>query len=177
MTATRGDAPGRGDSRAPVWAAVGAWGLGLVGVALGAAAIVGLQADAVSRALGAIAVAQGVAALGWGAAILWSGRVLFPRTAIGGAASGIAVAVALLVSGPGRTSVFATTVVVGLGVAVAVAIARGTRHPSRPSGVARIVVAAAIVAVVVTPALGSAQDAALLRSDGTIAPPPTHGGH
>ena len=51
-------------SRAPSWVPVGAWGFGLVAVALAAAAIVAVQAGSLSRVLGALSVAAGLGALG-----------------------------------------------------------------------------------------------------------------
>lgn len=173
----RASAPDRGARRAPAWVAVGAWGAGLVGAAVGAAAIVGVQADPVSRSLGAAAVAHGLLALAWGAASLARARPVAPRAALAGALTGVAIAVALLITGPERTSVFSTAVFVALSVAVASGISWSTRHPSRSGGVLGLVAAAAVVAVLVTPALGSAQDAAVTGRDGTFTPVPAHEGH
>ncbi|MFK4804655.1 hypothetical protein ACI3KX_02200 [Microbacterium sp. ZW CA_36] len=164
-------------SRAPSWVPVVAWGLGLVGIALGAAGVVGVQADGLSRTLGVLAVVQGVAALAWGAASLALGRTPLPRAAAAGAAASVAVAVALLATAPGRAGVFAIMTVILLGVAVACGVVRGTRRPSRRTSLWTLGAAAAVVTVVVVPALGVCQGAALLDADGTVLPVVTHEGH
>lgn len=168
---------GRGGGRGPAWVAVGAWGVGLVGAAVGAGAIVGVQADPVSRSLGAVAVVHGLLALGWGAATLARGRTVAPHAAVGGVLAGVAIAVSLLATGPERTSVFAVAVFVALSVVVGAGIGWGFRHPSPGGGLAGLVAAAAVVAVLATPAMGSAQDAALTRPDGTTPAVPAHVGH
>ncbi|MFD4959598.1 hypothetical protein [Microbacterium sp. NPDC058389] len=176
-TAMGASLPGRAVHRAPAWVAVGAWGAGLVGAAVGAAAIVGVQADTVSRSLGAAAVAHGLLALAWGAVCLARGRTVAPRSALVGVFAGITLIVALLATGPGATSVVAVGVFVALSVTVGAGIGWGIRHPSRGGGVAGLIAAAAVVAVLVTPALGSAQDAATAEPDGTFAPVVEHHGH
>lgn len=169
--------PGRAVHRAPAWVAVGAWGAGLVGAAVGAAAIVGVQADTVSRSLGAAAVAQGLLALAWGAVCLARGRTVAPRAGLVGALTGIALVASVLATTPGGTSVVAVGVFIALSVAVGAGIGWGTRHPTRGGGIAGLIVAAAVVAVLVTPALGSAQDAATAEPDGTFVPVLEHHGH
>jgi len=156
---------------------VAAWGFGLVAVGLGAAAIVAVQADALSRVLGAASVAVGLGTLVWGAAGLRLGRTPAPRIAPGGLFAGMGVAVALLATTPGRASVIAVALLLGLGVAVACGIVRGTRHPSPRPSLWGVVAAAALVTVLVVPALGACQGAALLESDGTVLPVITHHGH
>jgi hypothetical protein len=164
-------------SRASSWVPVAAWGLGLVDIALGAAAVVGVQADGLSRALGVLAVVQGVAALAWGAASLTLGRTPMPRAAVAGAAAAVAIAVALLATASGRAGVLAIMTATGLGVAVACGIVRGTQRPSRRTSLWSLVAAAAVVTLVVVPALGACQGAALLDADGTVLPVVTHEGH
>lgn len=164
-------------SRASSWVPVAAWGLGLVDIALGAAALVGIQADGLSRALGVLAVVLGVAALAWGAASLALDRTPAPRAAVAGAAAAVAIAVALLATASGRAGVLAIMTATGLGVAVACGIVRGTRRPSRRTSLWSLVAAAAVVTLVVVPALGACQGAALLDADGTVLPVVTHEGH
>jgi hypothetical protein len=164
-------------SRASSWVPVAAWGLGLVEIALGAAAIVGMQADALSRSLGAIAVVLGLGALAWGAASLALGRTPAPRAALAGVAAEVAVAVALLATAPGRAGVLAVVTATGLGVAVACGIIGGSRRPSKRTSLWGVVAAAALVTLVVVPALGVAQGAALLDVDGSVVPVVTHEGH
>lgn len=176
-TAMGASGPGHAGDRAPAWVAVGAWGAGLVGAAVGAAAIVGVQADPVSRSLGAAAVAHGLLALAWGAVCLARGRAVAPRGALAGALAGIAVATALLATTPDGTSVVAVGAFIALSVATGAGIGWGLRHPSRGGGVTGLIAAAAIVAVLVTPALGSAQDAATAEPDGTFVPVVEHHGH
>jgi hypothetical protein len=159
------------------WVPVVAWGFGLVAVALGAAAIVAVQADALSRVLGVVSVAVGLGALGWGASGLWLDRTPLPRAAVAGSFVGMGVAVTLLATAPGRASILAVALLLALGVAVACGIVRGTRHPSPRSSLWGLVGAAALVTLVVVPALGACQGAALLDADGTVLPVITHDGH
>jgi hypothetical protein len=168
---------GRVVSRAPSWVPVVAWGFGLVSIALGAASIIGVQADALSRALGAAAVVVGLAALAWGAAGLALGRTPLPRSAVAGVFAGSGVSVSLLATQPGRASVLAIALLLALAVAVACGIVRGTRHPSSRSSLRGLAAAAAIVTLVVVPALGICQGAALLAADGTVLPVVSHDGH
>lgn len=167
----------RAATRAPSWVPVAAWGFGLVSAALGAAAIVALQADALSRVLGTLAVVVGLAALAWGAAGLAMGRTPAPRGAVAGVSAGVVVTVALLATEPGRASVFAIGLLLALGVVVACGVLRARRHPSRRTSLWSLVAAAAVVTVVVVPALGACQSAALLDADGTVLPVVTHDGH
>lgn len=164
-------------SRASSWVPVAAWGLGLVDIALGAAALVGIQADGLSRALGVLAVVLGVAALAWGAASLALDRTPAPRAAVAGAAAAVAIAVALLATAPGRAGILAIMTATGLGVAVACGVVRGTRRSSRRTSLWSLMAAAAVVTLVVVPALGACQGAALLDADGTVLPVVTHEGH
>lgn len=178
MTAvTEAPTPVRVVSRAPAWVPVVAWGFGLVGVALGAAAVVGVQADLLSRMLGAVAALGGLGALAWGAACLTLGRTTAPRAAVAGVFAEVGVALALLATAPGRASVLAVALLVGLGVAVACGIVRGTRHPSTRTNLWSLAVAAAVVTIAVVPALSVCQGAALLDADGSVLPVITHEGH
>ncbi|MDW4574497.1 hypothetical protein R8Z57_17105 [Microbacterium sp. M3] len=167
----------RAITRAPSWVPVAAWGFGLVAVALGAASIVAVQADTLSRVLGVAATVLGLAALAWGAASLLLDRTPTPRGAVAGVFVGMGVAVALLATAPGRASILAVALLLGLGVTVACGIVRGTRHPSRRSSLWGLFGAAAVVTVLVVPALGVCQGAALLDADGTVLPVITHDGH
>ena len=164
-------------SRASSWVPVAAWGLGLIEIALGAAALVGRQADGLSQGLGAIAVVLGLSALAWGAAGLALDRTPLPRAALTGVTAAVAAAVALLATAPGRAGVLAVVTATGLGVAVACGIIGGTRRPSKRTSLWSLVAAAAVVTIVVVPALGVAQGAALLDADGTVVPVVTHEGH
>ncbi|MFB7894305.1 hypothetical protein ACFC1I_19040 [Microbacterium sp. NPDC056044] len=164
-------------SRAPSWVAVAAWGFGLVTVALGAAAIMAVQADPLSRVLGALSVAVGLSALGWGATSLYLNRTPTPRVAVAILFAGVGLAVALLATAPGRASILAVALLVGLGVTVACGIVQGTRHPSPRSSLWGLIGSAALVTLVVVPALGVCQGAALLDADGTVLPVVTHDGH
>ena len=174
---TAAPATGRVVSRAPSWVPVGAWGFGLVILALGAAAIVGVQADGLSATFGAAAVVVGLAALAWGAVSLALGRTPLPRSALAGVCAGSAVSVALLTTAPGRASVLAVGLLLAVAVAVACGIVRGTRHPSPRSSLWGLAAAAAIVTLVVVPALGICQGAALIDADGTVLPVVSHDGH
>lgn len=174
---TAASVAGRVVSRAPSWVPVVAWGFGLVSIALGAASIVGVQADVLSRALGAAAVVVGLAALAWGAAGLALGRTPLPRSAVVGVSAGAGISVALLATEQGRAGVLAIALLLPLAVAVACGIVRGTRHPSPRSNLWGVVAAAAIVTLVVVPALGICQGAALLAADGTVLPVVSHDGH
>ncbi|GAA5205352.1 hypothetical protein GCM10025774_02360 [Microbacterium kyungheense] len=170
--------PGRAVHRTPAWVAVGAWGAGLVGAAVGAGAIVGVQADTVSRSLGAAAVTHGLLALAWGAVCLARGRTVAPRAAVVGVFAGIASVVTLLATTPTGTSVVAVGVFIGLSAATGAGVGWSLRHPSRRGGgVTGLIAAAAVVALLVTPALGSAQDAATTEPDGSFVPVVGHEGH
>ena len=178
MTAvTQASAPGRVVSRAPAWVPVAVWGFGLVGIALGAAGIVGVQADVLSRILGSASVVVGLSALAWGATSLALGRTPTPRAAVVGVLAEVTTAVALLATAPGRAGILAIALLVGLGVTVACGIVRGMRHPSERTSLWSLTGAAAIVTLVVVPALGVCQGAALIDADGTILPVVTHVGH
>ena len=167
----------RAVTRAPSWVPIAAWGFGLVSAALGAAAIVALQADTLSRVLGAVSVVVGVAALAWGAAALALDRTPAPRGAVAGVSAAVIVGLTLLATEPGRASVLAIALLVGLGVVVACGILRGRRHPSRSTSLWSLIAAAAVVTIAVVPALGTCQGAALLDADGTVLPVVTHEGH
>lgn len=163
--------------RAPSWVPVASWGFGLVAVALGAAAIVAVQADTLSRVIGGLLVAIGLGVLGWGTASLSLNRTPTPRAAVAGMFLAIGAAVALLATAPGRASILAVALLLGLGVTVACGIVHGTRHPSPRPSLWGLVGAAAMVTIAVVPALGVCQSAALLDADGTVLPVITHDGH
>lgn len=161
------------------WPAVAAWGAGLVQAALGAAAIVSPDSEVAARATGVGLVTSGLAALAWGVVALRLERRPAPRATVAVAVSAIVADGMLLLLSPARTSVLAVAAATLLLVVVAVAAARASRRADRArraAGVWGIVLAAAVVAVVVTPALGAAQDAVLLRDDGTL-PAVSHDGH
>ncbi|WP_162564322.1 MULTISPECIES: hypothetical protein [Microbacterium] len=167
----------RAGGRAPSWVPVAAWGFGLVSIALGAAGLVAVQADVLSRALGVLSVVVGLAALAWGAASLALGRTPAPRGAVAGVSAGVAVAVSLLGTAPGQAGVLAIALLVGLGVVVSLGILRGRRRSSGRTSLWVLVAAAAVVTGLVVPALGACQGAALLEADGTVLPVVTHDGH
>ena len=64
---TEGGAPG-GRAATPSWAAIAAWGGGLIQLALGAGAITGVGGGLALQAVGILLTVLGAAALGWGAA-------------------------------------------------------------------------------------------------------------
>ncbi len=167
----------RTESRASSWVPVAAWGFGLIGAALGAAAIVALQADTLSRVIGVLSVVLALCALTWGAASLALGRTPAPRAAVAGVSAAVALALALLATAPGRASILAIAVLTGMGVVVIFGIVRGRRRPSHHAGLWGLAAAAAVVTIVVVPALGSCQAAALVDTDGTTLPVITHDGH
>jgi hypothetical protein len=177
MTRVATATPERVLTRAPGWVAIAAWGFGLVAVALGAAGVVGLQADALSRGLGGLSAIVGAGALVWGAVALATGNIPAPRVAPGGVFVVAGIAVALLATAPGRAAVLAIAVLIGLGVVLACGIVHATRRPSAGTGLWGLVAAAAVVTMLVVPALGVCQGAALLAADGSVAPLPAHEGH
>lgn len=159
------------------WPSVSAWGAGLILAALGAGAIVGPSSGAASRGLGAGLVVLGVAALVWGGAALALGRLVFPRATLAGVVTGLLASSALMFVLPSHTSVIAVAaawlLLIGVGAGIAPTLRRRGRAESTPStaqpmSVWGLLLAASIIAVVVTPALGSAQDAVLIRDDGSV---------
>lgn len=160
------------------WPPVAAWGAGLITAALGAGAIVGPGTSVLSRAIGVLLVTLGLAFLAWGAASLQRGRMLTPRYVAGVAVTAVLGMGALLVSFPAHTSVFAVAAATALLIIVAACAASASRRPrpARSASVWGLLLAAAVLSVVVTPSLGAAQDAVLIRDDGTV-PVVTHDGH
>jgi hypothetical protein len=177
MTTTAAASTTKRVSRASSWVPVAAWGFGLVSAALGAAAIVAVQADTLSRVLGVLSVVLGLGALAWGAASLALDRTPAPRGAVAGVSAEVIVVLALLATPPGRASVLALALVIALGVVVACGILCGRRHPSKRMSLWSMIPAAAVVTVLVVPAIGACQGAALLDADGTVLPVITHDGH
>ncbi|GAA1960554.1 hypothetical protein GCM10009776_24000 [Microbacterium deminutum] len=163
-------APSR--SSAPSWAAVSAWGAGLLEIALGAGMMT--EAGGAARGAGAVLIIIGAGAIGWGAAMLARGRVIAPRASMAGALAGLIAAVVALGIDPVRTSVAAVGAASALLVAVALACGwvvrrqrRGTVRTAQPR-LSALLVAAVIVAAVVTPALGATEAGRLA---------PDHSGH
>jgi len=150
----------------PAWAAVAAWGAGLIEVALGAGAMAGGDAD---RGAGAVLVALGAASLAGGAATLARGRIVVPRAGVVATLVGIVAAVVALALDPARTSVLAVGTLVVLLVAVALACAHRirTRADAAPPRLAALFFAAFVVAGVVTPALGATEAGRLAPDHGT----------
>lgn len=153
----------------PSWAAVAAWGAGLIELALGAGALTG---DGAARGAGTALVALGVAGLVWGAATLVRGRIVVPRTGAAGTLAGFGVGIAALAADPARMSVLA--VAASSALLVAVALACVTRLRGRDGGTDAssprlrvLVVAAIVVAGVVTPALGATEAGVLAPDHGT----------
>ena len=162
---------------APSWAAIAAWGGGLIQLALGAGAVIGQDGGLAVGIAGVTLLLLGVAALGWGAGTLARGRIVVPRAGAAGALVGILTAVTAMALDPGRVSVLAVataSVLLLLAALACVAEQRGFRTGRMrraDAGGARImplVVSAVLVAAVVTPAL-SATEAGRLAPD--------HGGH
>jgi hypothetical protein len=142
------------------WAAVAAWGAGLIELAIGAGAV--LQGGA-ARGAGIALLVLGAGGLAWGAVTLARGRIVVPRTAVAAALAGIAAAVAALVADPVRTSVLATAALTILLVTIALTCAARLRAAHRgkadaaPPRIWAILVAATLVAGIVTPALGATE--------------------
>lgn len=142
------------------WAAVAAWGAGLVQLAVGAGALP--QGDA-ARGAGIALLALGAAALVWGAVTLARGRIVVPRAGLTGALAGVVAIVAALAADPARTSVFAAAGAVVLLMTIAFTCAARLRAMNRgradaaPPRVWAILVAATLVSGVVTPALAATE--------------------
>jgi hypothetical protein len=157
----RGSATVAAPTSAPSWAAVAAWGAGLVELALGAGALTGTDGSGAARGAGTALVLLGLASLVWGAATLMRGRLVTPRIAIGAALAGIVAAAAALAVDPARTSVIAVVAASALLVAGSLGAARALRRgKATDAGAPRLsalFVAAVIVAGVVTPALGATE--------------------
>lgn len=150
----------------PAWAAVAAWGAGLMEFALGA----GAMTDGAGRGAGVILIVLGAASLVWGTMTLVRGRLVVPRTGVAGALTGIGVVVAAFSLDPARTSIAAVGAAVVLLIAVGVAAARQMRRPADAAAprIAVLMIAAIVVAGLVTPALGATEAGRLA---------PDHGSH
>lgn len=150
----------RGRGSVVAWAAVAAWGAGLIGLAIGAGA---LPQGGAARGAGIALLALGAGGLVWGAATLARGRIVVPRAGVAGALAGIAAATVAVAVDPVRTSVLAAAAATALLVTVALSCAGVLRARSRgkadaaPPRVWAILAAAVIVAGVVTPALGATE--------------------
>jgi hypothetical protein len=155
---------------APSWAAVAAWGAGLIELALGAGA---LTAGGAARGAGAALVALGAAGLVWGATTLGRGRIVVPRSGVVGALAGIAAGTVALATDPARISVVAFAVGALLLVSVALACVarlralREGRADAAPPRLWTLFVAAVVVAGIVTPALGATEAGQLAPDHGT----------
>ena len=160
-------APGAssGTPRAPLalsgaatsWAAVAAWGAGLIELALGAGA---WMRDGDDRGAGIILIALGAGTLVWGAVTLARGRIVVPRAGVAGALGGIVAAVAALVADTARTSVLAVAALAALLISAAIACATRLRRRSADEAPPRLwvlFVAAIVVAALVTPALAATE--------------------
>ncbi len=145
---------------APSWAAVSAWGAGLLELALGAGMMT--STGGAARGAGVVLVIIGACGLGWGALTLARGRVIAPRAGVAGALAGVVAAAIALGFDPARTSVLAVAAGSVLFVVVALlcglAVRRGrTAGGSAQPRLATLLVAAVIVAAIVTPALGATE--------------------
>lgn len=161
------------------WPSVAAWGAGLILAGLGAGGVVGPDATAATRGAGALLSAMGLLALAWGTASLLRGRILAPRLVVAGSIVGMLLATALLVLSPAHTSVWAVAAATALALVVAGYAAAALRRPrleERAPSVWGLMLAAAVMSVIVTPSLGAAQDAVLIRDDGSV-PVGTHDAH
>lgn len=142
------------------WAAVAAWGAGLIELAVGAGA---LPQDGAARGAGAVLLALGAGGLVWGAVTLARGRIVVPRTGVAAALAGIAAGTIAVVADPVRTSVLAVAAAVALLVTIALACAAVLRRRARGQTDAAaprvwaILVASAVVAALVTPALAATE--------------------
>jgi hypothetical protein len=155
-----------GSADTPPWAAIAAWGGGLIQLALGAGAITVAGGTPAIRVAGFILAVMGAAAIGWGAAALARGRIVVPRLSVAGSLAGILALATAMVLDPARVSVFAVAAASALLMAVALAAAVGIRRAQRPrssrADAARprllgLFVAAILVAGVVTPALAATE--------------------
>ncbi|WP_461470809.1 hypothetical protein [Microbacterium sp. HJ5] len=144
----------------PSWAAVAAWGAGLIEIALGAGA---LTQGGAARGAGIALVALGAGALAWGVAALVRGRIVVPRTGVAASLAGIAAGILALTADPVRTSIVAVGAASALLLATALACAsrlrgRGERRADAAPPRTWVMIAAAIVvAAVVTPALAATE--------------------
>lgn len=143
---------------APSWAAVAAWGAGLVQLALGAGAV---TQDGAARGAGIVLIVLGAGALAWGAVTLARGRIVVPRAGVAVSLAGIAAVVTALAADPVRTSVAAVATASVLLLTIALACATRLRRrnggevDASPPRVWAIIVAAAVVAALATPALAA----------------------
>ncbi len=156
-----------GFADSPSWAAIAAWGGGLVQLALGAGAVTATDGSPAIRVAGFVLIVMGAAAIGWGAATLARGRIVVPRLVVGGSLAGILSAVATMTA---RSSADQR---VRRGGGIRSADRRGARQRARAapgrspgSGTATdaarprlvgLVVGAVLVAGVVTPALAATE--------------------
>ncbi len=171
----------RPGSATPSWAAVAAWGTGLLELALGAGMMMSTGGGA-NRGAGAVLIIFGAGGLGWGAATLARGRIVVPRAGVTGALIGLMAGVAALALDPVGTSVIAVAAASALLVAVALACGgelRRRRRGSLDAGQPRLsmlVVAAVVVAAIVTPALGATEAGRLApdHSEHTVIEPGHH---
>ncbi|WP_439592830.1 hypothetical protein [Microbacterium sp.] len=147
----------------PAWAAVAAWGVGLIELALGAGA---LTSGGSPWGLGVVLIALGSAGLVWGAVTLARGHLLAPWAGVTGALASLAAVVTMLALDPARTSVVTVGAASVLLIAVALACARQSRRrtDAAPPRLSVLMIAAVLVAGLVTPALG-ATEAGLLAPD------------
>lgn len=147
----------------PAWAAVAAWGSGLIELALGAGA---LTSGGSAWGLGIVLIALGAAGLVWGAATLARGLLLVPGAGVVGALTSLAAVVAMLALDPARTSIVTVGAASVLLIAVALACARQSRRRTDAASprLSVLLIAAVVVAGVVTPALG-ATEAGILAPD------------
>jgi hypothetical protein len=145
---------------APAWAAVAAWGAGLIELALGAGA---LTQGGAARGAGIVLVVLGAGGLAWGAATLVRGRIVVPRTSVAGALAGIATATLALAAEPVRTSIAAVAAASVLLLTVALASGTRLRHrggrraDAAPPRLWVLFAAAVVVGAVVTPALAATE--------------------
>ena len=143
---------------APSWAAVAAWGAGLVQLALGAGAV---TQEGAARGAGIALVVLGASALAWGAVTLARGRIVVPRAGVAVSLAGVAAAVAALAADPVRVSVAAVAAASILLLTIALACATrlrsrgGSAADASPPRVWAIIVAAVVVAALATPALAA----------------------
>lgn len=166
------------------WPPLGAWGAGLIQLALGAGILTGT--GAAPRAAGILLVVVGAASLIWGA-LRFTGRPL-DRTGLGVALAGVIAAGTALLADPVRSSVAAVAVAIALDMVVGATIGRSRRPRTRRAPSPRAVVAgvppfagfflaAVVVAGVVTPALASTEAGRLAPDHGSHGTFLDHRGH
>ena len=143
------------------WPALLAWGAGLIHLAIGSS-VVAPSGDATSVVMCAAMLPAGVAELGWGVAVLRTGRIIGGRGAAGGAIAAVVLGAVSLGGGAPVGAVAIASALAVVGGSMAARMAAKAEHPGGsgedPSGMSRLraagmAVGAVLVAALATPAL------------------------